>query len=184
MSQESPQPPSLSAPTFRQEIKDLLLTCSGQMKLLYRDKPDNIVATVNETLAQINATVQKLEVDRTRLLPLAPGTANEELANVLALLLTDDIAAVEDAARGALLILTGIQAFQDSGGDYRVIEQAWRPAIIARDLLTKHGDNAWQVAAKAAGEARGLDRHLVADIYERVALMLAPDINKEVDNPS
>lgn len=159
------------------------------MKLLYRDKPPEQIATVNETLAEIDLAVKKLEKEQTtRLLPLVPGTGNEQLANVLAMLLTEDEAHAEDAARGALLILTGIQAFQDSGGDYRTIEMAWRPAIIVRDLLLRHGDNAWQVAAKTAGEARGHGRHMVADIYERVALMLAPeepdDVNKAVDSPS
>jgi len=160
------------------------------LKLLYRDKPDNIIETVNETLTQIEAAIQKLDNDSTRLLPLVPGSPNEFLANVLAMLLTEDEEHAEDAARGALLILTGIQAFQDSGGDSRTIDLAWRPAIIVRDLLKRYGDNAWQVAAKTAGEARGYGRHQVADIYERVAMMLAPeeppapDVNKNVDNPS
>lgn len=40
------------------EMTSLLLTCSGQMKLLYRDKSPEIIATVNETLDRIEAVLE------------------------------------------------------------------------------------------------------------------------------
>lgn len=102
------------------------------------------------------------------------------LANTLARLLTEDTSHAESGARGALLILTGIQAFFDSGGDPNVIELAWEPTIAARELEKKHGDNAWKRAAELAGEALGAEDAAKAQLYGRVALMLKPET---VDKP-
>ena len=83
----------------------------------------------------------------------------------------------------ALMILTGIQAFLDSKGDARVIEHAWRPTIVAREL-EKSGPDAWIRAATIAGEAMANDDKETADLYERVALMLKPeDVKTDVDKP-
>lgn len=118
-----------------------------------------------------------------RLLPLVNGGANEKLANLLAHLLVEDESQAENGARAALMILTGIQAFLDSKGDARVIEHAWRPTIVAREL-EKSGPDAWIRAATIAGEAMANDDKETADLYERVALMLKPeDVKTDVDKP-
>ena len=109
-----------------------------------------------------------------RLLPLAEGAPSEMLANTLARLLTDDASQAESGARGALLILTGVQAFLDSGGNPHVIELAWEPTIAARELEKNHGADAWKRAAELAGEALAADDAKKAQLYGRVALMLKP----------
>jgi hypothetical protein len=96
------------------------------------------------------------------------------LANTLARLLTDDASQAESGARGALLILTGVQAFLDSGGNPHVIELAWEPTIAARELEKNHGADAWKRAAELAGEALAADDAKKAQLYGRVALMLKP----------
>lgn len=154
------------------------------MKLLYRDKPDEMVKTVNETLDQIDLAIKRIDGDSTRLLPLVEGAPNETLANLLAMLLIEDESQAEDGARGSLMILTGIQAYQDSGGDPRVIELAWRPVIVARKLLKEHGPEAWKIAAQKAGQAMAAENRVESEMYERVAVMLQADVNKGVDNPT
>lgn len=164
-------------------IKDLLLTISGQLKILCRDKSEETVTEVNKTLDLIGRAFAGLS--KGRLLPLVQNGPNDKLANLLAELLVEDASQAEDGARASLTILTGIQAFQDSGGDARTVEIAWRPIIIARQLLKEHGeDKAWEAAAKRAGELLAVEQRPEAELYERVALMLKPDIKNEVDNPT
>lgn len=167
MNPEYPQPPSST------ELDALLVACSGQLKILCRSQPDSAVEIVNDTLNQIQSVRDRLP-KTVRLLPLVANGPGEKLANLLAQLLVDDESQAENGARAALMILTGIQAFFDSGGDAKVLEHAWRPAIIARALERK-GPDAWKEAAALAGEALAADRHDVAALYERVALMLKPE---------
>ena len=93
---------------------------------------------------------------------------------MVARLSVDDESQAEMGARAALTILTGIQAFYDSGGDYRVIALAWEPVIVARQMEKAHGADGWKAAAKVAGEALAADDRPKAELYERVALMLRP----------
>ena len=120
-----------------------------------------------------------------RLLPLIEGGPNERLANMLGSLLTDDVAHAEDGARASLMILTGIQAYLDSNGDPRTFEAAWGPVIVARNMSKKYGPEAWQIAAKVSGEMKAENKPALAEMYERVALLLAPepDVKTEVDKP-
>lgn len=109
-----------------------------------------------------------------RLLPLVEGAANEKLANGLARLLIDDEKQAQLGAQAALLILTGIQTFIDSEGDYEVVEQLWEPNIVARQLDAKHGPEAWKKAAALADEFfKANDQHKAA-IYNHAAIMLHP----------
>jgi len=119
-----------------------------------------------------------------RLLPLVEHGSNEALANTLARLLVDDESQAEMGARAALTILTGIQAFYDSGGDYRVIALAWEPVIVARQMEKIHGANGWREAAMRAGAAKAAEDHDIAALYERVARLLKSDIKIEVDSPA
>lgn len=107
------------------------------------------------------------------------------MANLLARLLVEDESQIEMGATGALLILSGIQTFLDSGGDYRAVERVWEPHIVARHLEKAYGKdapkNARQLAAamQKGGDVRG------AWLYERAAVLLdppPPDINKPVDS--
>lgn len=120
-----------------------------------------------------------------RLLPLVPESPNEGVANLLARLLVEDETQIEMGATGALLILSGIQTFIDSGGDYKAVERVWEPHIVARHLEKAYGTeaakNARQLAAamQKGGDQRG------AWLYERAAKLLdppPPDINKPVDS--
>lgn len=120
-----------------------------------------------------------------RLLPLVAESPNEGVANLLARLLVEDETQIEMGATGALLILSGIQTFLDSGGDYRAVERVWEPHIVARHLEKAYGKdaakNARQLAAamQKGGDLRG------GWVYERAAVLLdppPPDINKPVDS--
>ncbi len=118
-----------------------------------------------------------------RLLPLVEKAPNEGVANCLARLLVDDATQAEHGARGALLILTGIQAFLDSGGDYRAVEGIWEPAIVARQMLVGYGEEAWKKAAEMCGACKAVEDERGAYVYARVAEMLAPDdVKKRVDS--
>lgn len=109
-----------------------------------------------------------------RLLPLVEGAANEKLANGLARLLIDDEKQAQLGAQAALLILTGIQTFIDSEGDYEVVEQLWEPNIVARQLEAKHGPEAWKKAAALADEFFKANDQQKAAIYNHAAVMLHP----------
>jgi|PlaIllAssembly_1097288.scaffolds.fasta_scaffold00029_12 hypothetical protein len=108
------------------------------------------------------------------------------MANLLARLLVEDETQIEMGATGALLILSGVQTFIDSGGDYKAVERVWEPHIVARHLEKAYGTdaakNARQLAAamQKGGDVRG------AWVYERAANLLdpppAPDVNKPVDS--
>lgn len=115
-----------------------------------------------------------------RLLPLIAQSENERLANGLARLLTDDVGEAENASRLSIVILTGIQLFLDSGS-YSATENTWEAVVLARDLFKEHGPDAWKVAAARAGAAKAANEPRQALIYTTVAEMLAPDINKKVD---
>lgn len=117
-----------------------------------------------------------------RLLPLTEGAPNEKLANGLAHLLIDDEAQAALGAQAALLILTGVQIFIDSGGDYAAVEQLWEPNVVARQLDALHGPEAWKKAAEMAESyARAGDQNK-ADIHKHAALMLRPIVtNNPVD---
>lgn len=120
-----------------------------------------------------------------RLLPLTPGAGNEALANALARLLVEDEAHAEMGARGALLILTGIQAFLDSNGDHLLVEQLWEPIAIARQLEKTFGTG---VAARAkalemAEAARALKNEHRTSIYEAVAEFFTEPAQPAVDKP-
>lgn len=117
-----------------------------------------------------------------RLLPLAEGAPNEGLANLLARLLIEDESQAEQGAQAALLILTGIQSFIDTGGDYLTVERIWEPVIVARQLEKTHGDLAWKKAGEMAEAAKAANDLRGADIYERVSVALHAELNKRVDN--
>lgn len=116
-----------------------------------------------------------------RLLPLVEGSSNEGLANALARLLVENEEQAEMGARGALLILTGIQTFIDSGGDYLKVEHLWEPCIVARHMEFAHGETAWIKACEMAEAARTCGDDRGTAIYERVAVILSPDAHKPVD---
>jgi hypothetical protein len=119
-----------------------------------------------------------------RLLPLVEGAPNEGVANTLARLLIDDESQAEIGASSAIVILSGIQAFYDSGGDFLVVERIWEPYIVARQMQKAFGANAWKKAAEMAGAAHAANDERGAVIYERVATLLSPDVNKQVDSPA
>jgi hypothetical protein len=104
------------------------------------------------------------------------------VANALARLLIDDESQAEIGATSALVILSGIQAFYDSGGDYLIVERIWEPYIVARQMQKTYGTDAWKKAAEMAGAARATNDERGAVIYERVATLLHPDVNKQVDS--
>src|SRR5579885_3229519 len=106
-----------------------------------------------------------------RLLPLVENSANDGVANALARLLTDDPAQVENSTRLAILILTGIQTFFDSGGSYAAVEQIWEPVIVAHQMTKTYGANAWKKAAEMSGAAKATADNRKAQIYANVAVM-------------
>ena len=109
-----------------------------------------------------------------RLLPLVEGAANEKLATALARLLVDDENRAQYGAQAALLILTGVQIFIDSDGNYDLVEQLWEPNIVASQLDTLHGPDAWKEAAARADELFKAGDQRKAAIYNRAAAMLHP----------
>lgn len=118
-----------------------------------------------------------------KLLPLVEGAANEKLANALARLLIDDEKQAQLGAQAALLILTGIQTFLDSAGNYDLVEQLWEPNIVARQLEAKHGPEAWKKAAALADELFKINNQQKAAIYNHAAILLHPgEVNKQVDS--
>jgi len=181
MNPEFPPPASSTA------LKNLLLSCAGQLKLLYREQPPAVIAAVNDTLDQITKELQHLDATpdkQARLLPLIPNSSNEGLANTLARLLVEDESQAETGAQGALFILTGIQAYLDSGGAYSVIEHAWEPCIVARQIKKTYGQDGMKKAAEMAAACRAVEDSRGAQIYERVTALLTEPISPPVDNPS
>lgn len=116
-----------------------------------------------------------------RLLPLVEGTHNEGVANALARLIVADETQAEMGARGALLILTGIQTFLDTG-DYLAVERIWEPIILARHLERAYKDEGAKQAQQMAAALRKGGDQRGAWIYERAAVLLGPDVNKQVDS--
>lgn len=117
-----------------------------------------------------------------RFLPLVERSANEGVANALARLLTTDESLVESGSLTALLILTGIQAFLDSGGDYLAVERIWEPVIVTQQLKRAYGLSALDKVKEMATAARALNDNRGAEIYERVVTILTVD--KTIDNQS
>ncbi len=121
--------------------------------------------------------------DTLRLLPLCEGKSNEGLANALARLLCDEAEQAETGAKAALLILSGIQTYFDSGGDYLAVERVWEPVIVSRQLEKSFGAQAANKARIHAekmtleNDARG------AWIYNQASLLLEQVI-KSVDSKS
>lgn len=93
----------------------------------------------------------------------------------------DDESQAEIGASSAIIILSGIQAFYDSDGDYLLVERIWEPYIVARQMQKTCGDAAWKKAAEMAEAARAVDDKRGALIYDRTAALLHPDVNKQVD---
>lgn len=122
-----------------------------------------------------------MKTQEVRLLPLNEGAPNEGLANALARLMIEDESQAELGASNALIILTGIQAFLDSGGDYLTVERIWEPYIVARQLQKTYGDGAWKKATEMAEAALAMQDNRGAIIYERTAtlLMVPTDCGKE-----
>ena len=90
----------------------------------------------------------------------------------------------EMSARGALFILTGIQEFLDSGGDYLRVESLWEPHIVARQLDQLYGAESWKKAAEMAGESLAKNDKRAAEIYATAAEMLHPEeVKIAVDKP-
>jgi len=117
-----------------------------------------------------------------RLLPLVEGAPNEGVANALARLLAADESQAELAARSALFILTGIQAFYDSGGNYLAVERFWEPVIVSRQMEKAYGPKALEKAVEMTEAAHKAEDRRGAGIYAQVVAMLSPDVNKPVDS--
>jgi hypothetical protein len=118
-----------------------------------------------------------------KLIPLIERSSNEAVANTLARLLIDDENQVESGSMTALLILTGIQAYLDSGGDYLAVEILWEPVIVAKQIMKAYGNGALDKATEMAVAARALNDVRGAQIYERVVALLSVD-KVAVDSPS
>lgn len=116
-----------------------------------------------------------------RLLPLTPASANEGLANLLARLLTEDESQAEHSAQAALFILSGIQAFLDSG-DYRSVEILWEPVLVARQMEKAYGTLGAAKATDMAAAMRLAQDERGAAIYERASELLRAKLNNKVDN--
>lgn len=115
-----------------------------------------------------------------RLLPLVENSPNEKLANTLAHLLAPNENDAEPAAQWALLILTGIQAYYDTGGNYLAVERLWAPIILSRQLAD--GPEAWKKAMELAKTYRAAGNLRASALYEQAAAYLKPaDVNKSVD---
>jgi hypothetical protein len=117
-----------------------------------------------------------------RLLPLIENSPNEGVANTLARLLVEDVSQAHLGAHSAILILTGVQAFLDSGGDYTVVERLWEPIIVARQMEKSYGSAAWKKAAEMAAAATKVNDERGQAIYSRAATILCPEVNKGVAN--
>ncbi len=117
-----------------------------------------------------------------RLLPLVQFSANDGVANLLARMLTDDPALAAEASQSSLLILTGIQTFLDTGGDYLAVERLWEPVIVAREMEKAYGpEEGAKKAVEMGAAARAVCDVRGAGIYEQVAGILQSMINKRVD---
>jgi hypothetical protein len=83
-----------------------------------------------------------------RLLPLIENGSNEKVANMLARLIGGD----ERSATSALIILTGLQKFLDSGIP-ETTGALWEPLIEARKLKKEWGGQAYRKATELAASA-------------------------------
>lgn len=107
-----------------------------------------------------------------RLLPLIEGSPNEGLANLLARLIVEKEEDAAQASWAAIVILSGIQAFLDTNGDYGTVELMWEPAIVIRNLQKTYGPKAKDVANEMAASCKQLNDERGARIYARAAVAL------------
>lgn len=115
-----------------------------------------------------------------RLLPLIENNPNEGLANLLTQLLVEDETQADAGAEVALMILTGIQTFIDSGGNYLAVERLWYPVVIARKFQKTYGADAANQAKALVPAFRNGGNERSAVIYERAAqLLLGNNVDKK-----
>ena len=108
-----------------------------------------------------------------RLLPLVSQSPNEAVANMLARLIGDD----PRCATSAIIILTGIQAFLDTG-DAKATATIWEPLIVARKLKQQWGGQAYRQACKALATCHG-PQEANYRLYTDVCQLLVQDPEQE-----
>jgi len=86
------------------------------------------------------------------LLPLEEGGPNEKVANMLAMLIGDG----PRAATSALVILTGLQEFLNSG-IAETTAAVWEPLITSRKLKREFGGQAYKKACEMLAACSGTD---------------------------
>lgn len=108
-----------------------------------------------------------------KLLPLLEGSPNEKVANMLARLIGEG----PRAATSALVILTGLQAYLDSG-IAETTGHIWEPLITARDLKRQFGGQAYKNACQSMAACASSDDPNFR-LYSDVCQVLLQDPDQE-----
>jgi len=108
-----------------------------------------------------------------KLLPLVEGGPNEKVANLLARLIGDG----PRAAGSALVILTGLQAFLETGIP-EMTAAVWEPLITVRELKREFGGQAYKKACEAMAACSSSD-DLNFKLYSDVCAILVQDPEQE-----
>ena len=114
-------------------------------------EPDVIIGTTGTVAPSLDPlTGLALGLMQRRLLPLMEGGENEKVANLLARLIGDG----PRAAASALVILTGLQEFLNSG-QAKTTAFVWEPLITARQMKQQWGGQAYHQACVALAACSG-----------------------------
>lgn len=108
-----------------------------------------------------------------KLLPLIEGGPNEQVANLLARL----IGTGPRAAGSALVILTGLQEFLDTGKS-EAVAAVWEPLMTVRKLKQEWGGQAYKKACEAMAACSGSDDANFR-LYSDVCAILIQDPEQE-----
>jgi len=108
-----------------------------------------------------------------KLLPLEEGGPNEKVANLLARLIGEG----PRAAGSALVILTGLQAFLETGRP-EMPAAVWEPLITVRELKREFGGQAYKKACNLMLACSGSDDPNFK-LYSDVCAILVQDPEQE-----
>lgn len=108
-----------------------------------------------------------------KLLPLVEGGPNEQVANMLARLIGEG----PRAAGSALVILTGLQEFLDTGKP-EAVAAVWEPLVTVRQMKAQFGGQAYKKACEILLACSGSDDPNFR-LYSDVCAILIQDPEQE-----
>lgn len=136
--------------------------------------PDVIIGTTGTAAPGLEPpTGLALGLVQRRLLPLVEGGENEKVANLLARLIGDS----PRAATSALVILTGLQEFLNTG-KAEATALLWEPLVTARQMKQQWGGQAYNKACAVLAACSGSDDPNFR-LYSDVCQILIQDPEQE-----